>query len=109
VSRHHARAHWREKDVLVVAGYDRPLRQVFLQVLITHDGDNAADENVLYASVHEPWRDWSDVATVRDQLAQLGMVVPNSLLNAVRLDQISNAGNRVVEHHADRPPAVLAG
>ena len=68
-----------------------------------------AEQDVLYASVHEPWRDWTDVATVTGQLARLGIVVPDSLLKAVRLDQRNEAGNRVVEHHTDRPPTVLAG
>lgn len=109
MSRHHAQARCGAKHVLVVAGYDRPLREVFLQVLTTHDDDPGAEEHVLYASVHEPWRDWTDVATVTGQLARLGIVVPDSLLKAVRLDQRNEAGNRVVEHHTDRPPTVLAG
>jgi len=33
--------------------------------------------------------------------------VPESLIEAVHLDQCFNAGNRVVRHHADRPPEVL--
>jgi len=109
MSRHHAHARCGARNVLVVAGYDRPLHEVFLQVLTAHDGDPGADEDVLYASVHEPWRDWTDVATVTGQLARLGIVVPDSLLKAVQLDQRNEAGNRVVEHHTDRPPTVLAG
>ena len=87
MSRHHAQARCGARDVRVVAGYDRPLHEVFLQVLTAHDGDHDAEEDVLYASVHEPWRDWTDVATVTGQLARLGIVVPDSLLKAVRLDQ----------------------
>ena len=59
--------------------------------------------------MHEPWLDWTVVATVTGQLAWLGIVVPNSLLKAVRLDPRNDAGNRVVEHRTDRPPTVLAG
>lgn len=109
MSRHHAQPRCGARDVLVMAGYDRPLREVFLQVLMAHDGDPGAEENVLYASVHEPWRDRTDVVIVTGQLARLGIVVPDSLLQAVRLDQRSEAGNRVVEHATDRPPTVLAG
>ncbi len=94
--RHHAQARCGARDVLVVAGHDRPLREVFLQVLMVHDGDPGAEDDVLYASVHEPWRDWTDMATVTGQLARFGIVVPNSLLKAVRLDQRNEAGNRVV-------------
>ena len=78
-------------------------------MLTAQHGDPGAERDVLYASVHEPWRDWTDVATVTGQLARLGIVVPDSLLKAVRLDQRNEAGNRVVEHHTDRPPTVLAG
>ena len=109
MSRNHAQARCGAQDVLVVAGYDRPLHEVFLQVLTAHHSDPGAEEEVLYASVHEPWRDWPDVATVTGQLARLGIVVPDSPLKAVRLDQRNEAGNRVVEHHTDRPPTVLAG
>jgi hypothetical protein len=109
MSRHHAQAHSGARDVLVVAGYDRPLREVFLHVLLTPDGDLGAEEDVLYASVNEPWRDWTNVVTITGQLARLGIVVPDSLLKAVRLDQRNQAGNRVVEHHTDRPPTVLVG
>ena len=109
MSRHHAHALCGARDVLVVAGYDRPLHEVFLQVLTAHDRDPGAEEEVLYASVHEPWRDWTDFATVTGQLARLGIVVRDSLLKAVRLDQRNEAGNRVVQHHTDRPPTVLAG
>ena len=92
-----------------MAGYDRPLHEVFLQVLTAQEGDPGAEEDVLYACLHEPWRDWTDLATVTGQLAPLGIVVPDSPLKAVRLDQRNEAGNRVVEHHTDRPPTVLAG
>ena len=102
MSRHHAQARCGARDVLVVAGYDRPLHEVFLQVLTAHRSDPGAEEDVLYTSVHEPWRDWTDVATVTGQLARLGVL--DSLLKAVRQDQRSEVGNRVVEHHTDRPP-----
>ena len=109
MSRHHVQACHGERDVLVVAGYDRPLRELFLQVLVEPIGPPAADDEIVYASIHEPWRDWTDVATVTEQLERLGIEVPHSLMQAVRLDQALDAGNRVVEHHADRPPTVLAG
>ena len=42
MSRHHAQARCGARDVLVVAGPDRPLREVFLQVLTAHEGDPGA-------------------------------------------------------------------
>ena len=109
MSRHHVQSRCVQRDVLVVAGYDRPLRELFLQVLVEPIGPAAADDEIVYASIHEPWRDWTDVATVTEQLGRLGIEVPSSLMQAVRLDQALDAGNRVLEHHADRPPTVLAG
>ena len=45
--------------------------------------------------------------TLTDKLATLGIAVPENLIEAVYLDQCFNADNRVVRHHADRPPEVL--
>jgi len=98
-----------QRDVVVVAGYDRPLRELFLQVLVEPSGMSVADDEIVYSSLNEPWRDWTKVATVTEQLERLSIEVPRSLMQAVRLDQALDAGNRVVEHHADRPPTVLAG
>ena len=106
MSRHHVQARCGQRDVLVVAGYDRPLRELFLQVLAEPIGPPAADDEIVYASLNDPWREWTNVATVTERL---GIEVPRSLMQAVRLDQALDAGNRVVEHHADRPPTVLAG
>ena len=91
MSRDHAQARCGTRDVLVVAGHDRPLRDVFLQVLMAHDGEPGAEEDVRYASVPEPWRDWTNVATVTGQLARRGLVVPDSLLKAVSLDRKNEA------------------
>ena len=63
---------------------------------------------MLYAGVPEPWRDWTNVATVTGQLARLGIVVPDSLLKAVAWTE-NEAENRVVEHPTDRPPSDLSG
>ena len=57
MSRHHAQARCGTRDVFVVAGYDRPRHEVFRQGLTAHDGDPGAEEEVVYASVREPWLD----------------------------------------------------
>lgn len=92
---------------MVVAGYDRPLRQLFLQVLRDEDGRHTCEDDILYDSLHEPALDWRLIGTLSDKLVTLGIAVPESLIEAVHLDQCLNAGNRVVRHHADRPPEVL--
>ncbi|EER62143.1 conserved hypothetical protein [Acidovorax delafieldii 2AN] len=93
--------------VTVVAGYDRPLRELFLHVV---RDDGAADrqaEVLLYDSLAEPGLDWTDINTVANQLAALGIEPPASLIESIFLDQCFNAGNRVVEHHLNQPPVVL--
>jgi hypothetical protein len=92
---------------VVVAGYDRPLRQLFLQVLRDAEGRPTCDDDILYDSLHDPALDWRLIGTLTDKLVTLGIAVPDSLIEAVYLDQCFNAGNRVVRHHADRPPEVL--
>ena len=93
-----------------MAGYDRPLNELFLQVLVPEDEPEPAEECVLYSSIHEPHRDWTDINTVAEKLIELGIVLPDSLLEAVYLDQLFHVGNLVVRHHADQPPEVsLAG
>jgi hypothetical protein len=49
--------------VLVVAGYDRPMREVFLRVLMAHDGDPLRWQ-VLFTSPKDAWCDWADVASI---------------------------------------------
>lgn len=51
--------------------------------------------------------DWRVISALTETLATLGIVVPESLINAVYLDQCLNAGNHVVRHLADQPPEVL--
>jgi hypothetical protein len=93
--------------VTVVSGYDRPLRELFLHVVRNSDAALPQEETFLYDSLAEPWLDWTDINTVADKLESLGIEPPASLIQGIFLDQCLNAGNRVVEHHADRPPAVL--
>jgi hypothetical protein len=106
MSRHHIRLSHCGGAIVVVAGYDR-LRQLFLQVLRDEDGRPMCEDDILYDSLHDPALDWGVISTLTDKLATLGIAVPESLIEAVYLDQCFNAGNRVVRHHADRPPEVL--
>lgn len=106
MSRHHVHTEFDGRRVVVVAGFDRPTKELFLQVL-PDDGDTQDDEVILYTSLHEPQRDWRDLDTLNEVVAELGLSLPPGLLDAVRSDQASNAGNRIVVHHFDRPPELL--
>lgn len=94
------------RKLTVVAGHDRPLSTLFLQLL----QDSAATDNedvLLYSSLSEPKLDWTDINTVADKLAALGIEPPDSLIEGVFLDQCLDIGNLMVEHHFDRAPTVL--
>jgi len=107
VSQHSVRTYYQGDKVMVVAGYDRPLNDLFLQVLGHEDAPQATEERVLYSSIHEPRRDWTDINTISDKLIELDIAVPDSLLEAVYMDQLFHAGNRMVRHHLNQPPEVL--
>ena len=97
MSRHHVRLSHCGGAIVVVAGYDRPLRQLFLQVLRDEDGRPTSEDDILYDSLHEPALDWGVISTLTDKLVTLGIAVPESLIEAVYLDQCFNTGNRVVD------------
>lgn len=107
MSQHSVRTRHQGDEVVVIVGYDRPLNDLFLQVLAHEDAPQVLEEPVLYSSLHEPQRDWTDINTVSDKLSELGIEVPDSLLEAVYLDQLFHVGNRMVRHHISPPPQVL--
>ena len=47
------------QPVLVVAGYDRPLHELFLQVFLCQESGPAGDDDIVYDSLHEPALDWT--------------------------------------------------
>ena len=108
--RHRIRRSHYGRAIVVVAGYDRPLRRLFLQVLrccATRTSRSTCADDILHDRLHEPALDWSAIDTLTDKFAALGIVVPESLIEDVHLDPRFNAGNRVVRHHADQLSEVL--
>ena len=103
MSRHLTRSRHGGLPVLVVAGYDRPLRELFLHVI--REGSDAAPreaaEAFIYDSLDEPQKDWTDINTLTATLAHLDIKVPPSVIEQIYLDQTFNVGNRYVEHPAD--------
>lgn len=107
MSQHSTPTRYCDQKVVVVVGYDRPLNDLFLQVLSDEHAYPSQEEQVLYSSIREPGLDWTDINTVSAKLAELGIEVPDSLLEAVYLDQIFHVGNLVVRHHHNLAPGVL--
>ena len=98
MSRHCAPARYGHREVTVVAGYDRPLNDLFLQVFSREEEGAATEGCLLYSSMHESHRDWTDIDAVASKLAELGIEVPATLLEAVYLDQLLGVGNRIAWH-----------
>ncbi|WP_038214443.1 hypothetical protein [Xenophilus azovorans] len=107
MSRHLLRLVHEGRKLTVVAGYDRPLRELYLHVVRDDDTASSEEKVFVYDSLRDPGLDWTDINTVADQLAALGIEPPASLIEGIFLDQCLNAGNRMVEHHLDRAPVVL--
>ena len=107
MSQHLATATLDGHPVEIVAGFDRRLGDYFLQVI-----DERND--MLYTSLQdpllhlqEPLLDWTDIATLRSKVAELGLRLPAQLVDEVEGDGRRRAGNRIVRHLADGPPVTL--
>jgi hypothetical protein len=100
MSQHLATATLDGRPVEIVAGFDRRLGDYFLQVI-----DERND--MLYTSLQEPLLDWTDIATLRTKVAELGLRLPPQLVDEVEGDGRRRAGNRIVRHQADGPPVTL--
>ncbi|MCE4369715.1 hypothetical protein [Xanthomonas hortorum] len=98
MSRHVVRSYRDSTPVCVVAGYDRPLRTLYLQVWEDPDTRRRCDQSVLFASHLDPRHDWSDIDSIADALAGLSIPVPESFLDAVFDDQVMHRGN-LLRHH----------
>ncbi|GIX54427.1 hypothetical protein ACU6VJ_11035 [Sphaerotilus sulfidivorans] len=100
MSQHLATATLDGHPVEIVAGFDRRLGDYFLQVI-----DERSD--MLYTSLQEPLLDWTDIATLRTKVAELGLRLPAQLVDEIERDGLRRAGNRIVRHPVDGPPVTL--
>jgi hypothetical protein len=94
------------RRVRVVGGYDRPLDEFFLQILVAVAADDAVQDEFAYTSLCEPGGDWSDPETLAARLAEMRIDPPASFLPAILDDRRLQVGNRLALHHFDREPEV---
>lgn len=87
--------------VRVRLGYDRPLNEFFLQVERVGADPGQGHSPFLYASVDDPFNAGDDLDYYREKLEKLGLVVPESLFQAVEEDVARGVGNRYTQHFAD--------
>lgn len=104
MSRHIVHTHRDQVPVRVEAGYDRPLRTLYVQVWEAPDQHPGWDQSVLYASHLDLHRDWRDVESVCEVLDKLHIPVPDDFYEGLIEDQHLNRGNRLVHY----PPVPLA-
>lgn len=107
MSRHLAELSGPEGPISLVAGFDRPLKLFFLQAWQGGASPMHGSTGLLYDSLHEPELDWSNIGTLEQRVMDLGIEAPVAMIEAIYLDQVFNAGNRIVRHHRDGPPEVL--
>ena len=106
MSRHIVHSYRDRTPVRVEAGYDRPLRTLYVQVWEAPDTHHVKDQSVLYASHLDVRRDWTDVESIVDVLDKLQIAVPRTLYDELVEDQSLNRGNRLVRYPA--PAAILS-
>ena len=106
MSRHCFDTLLRGRRVRVVGGYDRPLDEFFLQILLAPLADDPAQQEFLFTSLCEPGGDWSDPQTLTARLAELCIAPPASFLPAILEDRRRRIGNRLAVHHFDRAPEI---
>ena len=89
----------------MVAGYDRRLDELFLQVHDESDEDSPEeDDDAVYFFAPPGWR---SVQSIADALERLEIAVPATFVAGIAEDQRNRAGNRVVRHSFDSGPTVV--
>lgn len=106
MSRHVTSAMHQGQPVTVVAGYDRPLSELYVYVVReTPDAPAGAKEQFIFNSLYEPRLDWTEIDTLIGALDRLGIAVPERMLAEIYFDQCLDVGNRYMAHE----PVMQAG
>ncbi len=81
--------------VEVILGWDRPLQECFCTVMPLSEEDPGDYSSFLFNP------NMADANGVADELKAAGILVPSTMLDALRQDQFSNAGNLLREFALD--------
>ena len=93
------------RAVRVVAGYDRRLDELFLQVHDELDEDSPEEDDDAVYFFAPPG--WTSVQSIAGALARLEITVPPTFIAGIEEDQRNCAGNRVVRHRFDGDATVV--
>ncbi len=93
------------RPVIVVVGYDRPLRGFFCFVEKC-DADDEGEDEFVYSNLNDLrlascYGLSKSLDYFKGVLQELGMQVPASMFEQSELDMRGNVGNRCVSHTAD--------
>lgn len=109
MSQHRFTVKHADHSIFVMAGWDRPLKQLFLLVEKEPNAAEGSEEVAPTVVLFDNGlRGMKDVAAIGSQLASLGISVPEKLLAEVELDRLNNVGNRMVVYEvpgAEAQPA----
>ncbi|RUP27340.1 MAG: hypothetical protein EKK45_14580 [Curvibacter sp.] len=115
MSRHLTRTTYKGVTVTLLAGFDRQLQAFFLCITkgVYPNGSTGqiapcgCQVNLIYDSTLEPQLNWQDINTLLEKLLGLDIKIPQSLIDALYLDQCFNAGNRHMAHFMNAEPGYL--
>lgn len=108
MSRHGFDTRHEDRRVRVVAGYDRPLDELFLQILVAPKCGRRDARRVRVQELVRAGGDGSDPPTLTMRLAELRIEPPATFLPAIFEDRRRRIINRLAFHHFDRGPEFAA-
>ncbi|WP_437610063.1 hypothetical protein [Erwinia sp. V71] len=105
MSRHYFNTFHKGFPIIVVLGWDRPMRYFFLTIEkpaeLIDDAMQVEDDHFLYSNLHEADPFGHDLDYYREVLRYFQIAVPESLFTEVQSDAERNVGNRLARHLAD--------
>lgn len=99
MSQHYFHTLHHGEPITVLLGYDRPLGHVFM--VVERDQPREDQDAYLYVNLEEPDAFDLDLEHFEAKLNELGIVVPRSMFEQVRIDQMNGVGNRMATHQVD--------
>lgn len=87
------------EPITVLLGWDAQRRSFFM--VVERQASQPDENDYLYIDAHEREAFELDLEDFRARLDELGIVVPRSMFEQARVDQLLHAGSRVVTHRVD--------
>lgn len=107
MSRHNYSTVYRERNVEITLGFDRPLQEYFMTIMYTDLSEDEPDDEeyappIVYSNLSDPNANRiTDLTYYRDKLRSLGLTVPDTLFREVEQDAADQVGNRLARHFDD--------